>query len=101
MNGKSLPSPTSWVDPDDAPELTDDFFQRGTWRIGDHPVEPASGALALRQAIKRGRPLSTNHKLSVTVRYDADVISAFKATGKGWQTRMNDALREWLDKHPA
>jgi len=30
------------------------------------------------------------------VRYDADVVDAFRATGKGWQTRMNDVLREWL-----
>jgi uncharacterized protein (DUF4415 family) len=34
-----------------------------------------------------------------TVRYDSDVIEAFKATGKGWQTRMNAALRDWLKTH--
>jgi uncharacterized protein (DUF4415 family) len=33
------------------------------------------------------------------VRYDAQVIAAFKATGKGWQTRMNDALKAWLQTH--
>jgi hypothetical protein len=27
-------------------------------------------------------------------------LAAFKATGKGWQTRMNEALREWLKEHP-
>lgn len=101
MNGKSQPSPTPWVDPDDAPALTDDFFQRGAWRIGDTPVTSQAGSQALRQTLKRGRPPSDNHKLSVTVRYDAEVISAFKATGKGWQTRMNDALKEWLASHPA
>jgi uncharacterized protein (DUF4415 family) len=37
---------------------------------------------------------------AVTIRYDADIIAAFKATGAGWQTRMNDALREWLGAHP-
>jgi len=31
--------------------------------------------------------------------YDADVVEAFKATGKGWQTRMNAALRDWLKTH--
>ena len=30
----------------------------------------------------------------------ADVMAAFKATGAGWQTRMNDALRDWLRTHP-
>jgi mRNA interferase MazF len=34
------------------------------------------------------------------IRLDADVVDTFKATGKGWQTRMNAALRDWLKKHP-
>jgi uncharacterized protein (DUF4415 family) len=40
-------------------------------------------------------------KQQVAVRYDADVLAAFRATGKGWQTRMNDALKEWLSEHKA
>ncbi|MEY4717609.1 MAG: hypothetical protein RL563_227 [Pseudomonadota bacterium] len=40
-------------------------------------------------------------KKQVAIRYDADVLAAFKATGKGWQTRMNDALKEWLERHEA
>ncbi|TXD17404.1 BrnA antitoxin family protein [Extensimonas vulgaris] len=38
-------------------------------------------------------------KQALTVRYDAEVIKAFKATGKGWQTRMNAALKDWLKSH--
>lgn len=49
---------------------------------------------------KPGRPLGSGLKESQTVRFDRDIIAAFKATGKGWQTRMNDALREWLKEHP-
>lgn len=33
------------------------------------------------------------------VRYSPDVLAAFRATGRGWQTRMNDALRDWLKTH--
>jgi len=40
-------------------------------------------------------------KVALTVRYDAEVVEAFKATGKGWQTRMNAALKEWLRTHSA
>ena len=29
------------------------------------------------------------------------VLEAFRATGKGWQTRMNNALKEWLSEHAA
>ncbi len=38
-------------------------------------------------------------KEQVAVRYDADILAYFRATGKGWQTRMNDALKEWLKEH--
>jgi uncharacterized protein (DUF4415 family) len=49
--------------------------------------------------VRRGRPPAERPKQALTVRYDADVVEAFKATGKGWQTRMNDALRDWLKTH--
>lgn len=39
---------------------------------------------------------SENKQQLLAVRYNADVVAAFKASGKGWQTRMNDALRDWL-----
>lgn len=99
MNAKSKNSPQPWVDPDDAPELTDDFFEQGEWRIGEQPVSAAEGAAALKKALSRGRPKAETTKLALTVRYDADVVEAFKATGKGWQTRMNAALRDWLKTH--
>jgi len=46
-----------------------------------------------------GRPLGSGVKASTTVRFDKDILDTFKATGKGWQTRMNNALREWLKTH--
>ncbi len=50
---------------------------------------------------RTGRPPLANPKVAVTIRYDADVVSAFKATGTGWQTRMNEVLREYIQAHPA
>ena len=38
-------------------------------------------------------------KEQVAVRYSPDVLAAFRATGAGWQTRMNDALKDWLRTH--
>ncbi len=38
-------------------------------------------------------------KQATTVRLDVEVLEAFRATGKGWQTRMNNALKEWLAAH--
>lgn len=45
---------------------------------------------------KRGRKPSGNSKKLLTLRLDPDVIEGFKATGEGWQSRMNDALRVHL-----
>lgn len=47
---------------------------------------------------RRGRPSGTN-KESTTIRFDRDVLDAFRSSGPGWQTRMNAALREWLESH--
>lgn len=50
----------------------------------------------------RGRPVGSvksDAKQAVTVRYSPDVLAAFRATGAGWQTRMNEALKDWLQTH--
>jgi uncharacterized protein (DUF4415 family) len=94
MNVKLQNSPKTWVDPDDAPELTDEFFEKGIWRIGEKVVSRDAGRAEA--AKRRGRPAGSGTKVSTTIRFDAEVLAAFKATGDGWQTRMNDALKEWL-----
>jgi uncharacterized protein (DUF4415 family) len=96
MNEKSNASNPEWVDPDDAPELKEEFFDRGEWKIGDQVVSPSEGKTAFREAIKRGRPKAAVKKVSTTIRLDADVLEAFKSTGNGWQTRINNILREWM-----
>lgn len=40
-------------------------------------------------------------KVAVTVRYSQEVVAYFKATGDGWQTRMNEALQEYVERHRA
>lgn len=54
---------------------------------------------AVKPTVRRGRPLGSGAKEQITVRFDSDVIEAFKADGQGWQTRMNDVLRDWLRTH--
>ncbi len=71
---------SSWVDPDDAPELDDDWFDRAEVRIGDTVIRP-------------GRPKGSA-KRPVSLRLDQDVIDRFRADGPGWQSRMNEALRK-------
>jgi len=49
--------------------------------------------------VRVGRPKIESTKVFTGIRLDPDVIDTFRATGKGWQTRMNAALREWLKTH--
>jgi uncharacterized protein (DUF4415 family) len=97
MSVKSKNTPQPWIDPDDAPELTDEFFEKAVWRIGDKVVTREEASIEDKK--RRGRPAAGTPKISTTIRFDADLLAAFKAQGDGWQTRMNDALRDWLESH--
>ncbi len=54
----------------------------------------------VKPAARVGRPRSAHPlKISTTIRFDADVLEGLRATGKGWQTRVNEAMREWVKSH--
>lgn len=55
--------------------------------------------LPKRQRGERGEQKSPK-KVAVTLRYSPEVVAYFKSTGKGWQVRMDEALKEWIKKHP-
>lgn len=61
-------------------------------------AEMLKGVEAFRE--KRGRPVSTSRKEQVSVRYSPEVLVYFRSTGKGWQTRMDAALRLLVEKQP-
>jgi uncharacterized protein (DUF4415 family) len=74
------------------------------WHKGAKPASEALApqAYAALVAMKRtrGRPKADETKVFTAIRLDADVLETFKATGKGWQTRMNAALRQFITEHP-
>lgn len=47
----------------------------------------------------RGRPRKEVTKAAVNIRLSPDVVDAFRATGRGWQTRVDEALKDWLKSH--
>lgn len=49
--------------------------------------------------VRRGRPLGSGSKAQVTLRLDVEVLEKFKASGDGWQTRINEALKSWVRTH--
>ena len=75
----------SWVDPDDAPEFTDElverFFANAEIRDGDRIIRP-------------GNPPLDVFKGAVTLRLDADVIEAYRSLGDDWLVRINADLRK-------
>ena len=46
-----------------------------------------------------GRPKAEVSKERFTIRLSPDVLAAFKATGKGWQSHIDEALKEWVQEH--
>ena len=79
MNANSTSE--SWTDPDDAPELTAEWFESAAAFVGNTPV-------------RRGRPKVANPKQLVSLRLDRELVERLRAQGPGWQTRVNDALRK-------
>jgi uncharacterized protein (DUF4415 family) len=82
MSGKKRASKSTRVDPDDAPELTEEWFAKADLYEGGELIR------------KGGRPKSDNPKEAVNIRLDADLVAHYRATGPGWQSRINSALRK-------
>lgn len=68
-------------DPND-PEAVEGFWKNATVR---RPGQRGPGKKA--------------KKILLSVRYSPEVVEYFKSTGKGWQTRMDEALKEWVHAH--
>jgi uncharacterized protein (DUF4415 family) len=88
MTKKPTVGESTWTDPDDAPELTADWMARAEIREGD-------------KLVRRGRPKLEVTKKLVSLRIDQDVLQAFRDTGPGWQSKVNDALRKAAPKRKA
>ena len=76
----------SSLDPaDDAPEFTEELAARADFYVGG-------------KLIRRGRPKSESPKELISIRLSPDVLAHFRASGPGWQTRIDEVLREVVRK---
>lgn len=82
LTGKKRASKTTWIDPDDAPKLTNDWFAKAALGPSDKLVR------------RGGRPKKAAPKEAVNIRLDPYVLAHFRAGGGGWQSRINAALRK-------
>lgn len=80
------------VTDDDIPEMTDAHFAVAKSLKADMPE--------VVKAMKRGRgrPKIENPKARVSLRLDPKLVAAYKATGEGWQSRINEILARALPK---
>jgi len=79
MTGKRSVSRKSSFEKDDAPELTAGWFERAELHNG-------------RKLVRRGRPKGSGTKELVSLRLDKTALAAFRATGPGWQVRINETV---------
>ncbi len=83
------------TDPDN-PEWTEDMFAKST------SVEDSSLPESFKRVARGGRPRKAVTRQITTMRLPIDVIEFFKAgskDGKGWQTRLNRVLEEYVASH--
>jgi uncharacterized protein (DUF4415 family) len=83
MRKKNEPtSPVEWIDPDDAPEMTEAMLDNAEFFHGNTFIRRG-----------RGRPRLQAPKEQINIRLDAEVLARLRENGPGWQTRVNELLR--------
>ena len=71
-----------WIDPDDAPLLTEGMVKDAEYFEGDRFIRRG-----------RGRPKLNKPKEQINIRLDADILARLRQNGPGWQTKVNQMLR--------
>lgn len=67
----------------------------------DRDAVPMTDAEWAQAKPRIGRPKAEFTKQATTIRLSNEVMDAFRATGSGWQTRIDNALKDWLKTHRA
>lgn len=97
MAKQTTVSPASRPD-EDNPEWTREDFAAA--RPAAEVLPEYIGETATRTLIRRGRgrPRKLDRKVNQTLRLDPDVVEAYRQEGKGWQTRVNEVLRQHMPR---
>ena len=85
MAKRNVASKPVWIDPDDAPEITEEMLENAEICIGD-------------RILVRGRPPIAYPKKLVSIRLEPDVLVRLRDLGPGWQTKVNEVLKEYVDR---
>lgn len=85
-----MPKPSPLIDPEgEVRKLSESEIGR---------MQPASAALpaSLQTKLRTRGPQKAPTKERITIRLSPEVVQMFRATGEGWQSRMDEALKDWL-----
>lgn len=74
---------------DENPEWTDEMFARAV-RFADLPESLQAKLRSLKKPPNKER---------ISIRLSPEVVNSFRASGAGWQTRIDAALKDWLKNH--
>ena len=84
-------------DPND-PKAVSKFWKGAVVTHGGG-VAAVTAALAARRKPGQRGPGKRPPKVAINIRLSPEVLDAFKATGDGWQTKVDGALKDWLKEH--
>lgn len=87
--------------------MSEPKYTQADWdEVGDNPELTAEDVAQLKPfaeafpdlaaTIRRRGPQKNARKISTTIRLSPEVVAHFRATGKGWQSRIDDALRKLI-----
>jgi uncharacterized protein (DUF4415 family) len=85
MQKKKRAGKSIWADPDDAPELTEEYFNKADVYEGE-------------KLVRRGRPRVVNKREQISIRLSPEVIRHFRAQGTRWQSAINDELKKIVSR---
>ena len=77
----------------DSPVLSAEWFAQA------RPAKDVLPANVMAAARRPGRPKAEAPKEPINIRLSPDVLAAFRASGAGWQGRIDAALKDWLKTH--
>jgi uncharacterized protein (DUF4415 family) len=82
------------------PSLEEDLAIRKAAKADPHaqPLKPSQLKSMVPMSAVRGRPKQSNTKQLVSVRYSREVLEFFRATGEGWQSRMDGVLLAYVSR---
>ena len=102
MPGSKKNSKTDWdrVEQDAALDSSIPYDPDTDLYDPNDPAQVANFFSSANVVRKPGRPKAETTKVPIAIRLSPDVVDYFKATGAGWQSRIDAALHEWMSGHP-